>query len=389
MATMAQQAATQPRELGIDPEKLEAVFARARRDVDDGTLPSCQVAVARHGQIAGLRSYGRTIQGIVDRPVTDETLYTVFSATKAVVASAIWLLIERDQLRIEELVADIIPQFATNGKEVITVEQVLLHTAGFPGAPFRAEDWDNHPRRLERFATWRLNFEPGSRYEYHPVSAHWVLAEIIERRSGRDFRAFLKEEITGPIGMDGFYLGLPPEHDRRVAHCYYVSEPEAPPGGWGVQTPEFLLVLNRPEARRAGVPGGGGIANAAQLALFYQVLINGGRTAHGRQVLQPETIEYATAVRSNPEHLDAVSNVPTNRGLSIQVAGGDGQAALRGFGRTVSARAFGHAGAGGQIAWGDPETGISLCYLTNGFADYLTMGRRTTALCSLAGSCLA
>ncbi|MHB8514799.1 MAG: serine hydrolase domain-containing protein, partial [Dehalococcoidia bacterium] len=72
--------------------------------------------------------------------------------------------------------------------------------------------------------------------------------------------------------------------------------------------------------------------------------------------------------------------------LSIIIAGGDGNAYLRGFGRTCSPRAFGHGGAGGQIAWGDPETGISVGYCTNAFVDYLTMGRRITAIGSLAGS---
>ena len=61
---------------------------------------------------------------------------------------------------------------------------------------------------------------------------------------------------------------------------------------------------------------------------------------------------------------------------------------MRGFGRTCSPRAIGHGGAGGQIAWGDPATGISVGYCTNGFVDALTMGRRLTAIGSLAGSCV-
>ena len=76
-----------------------------------------------------------------------------------------------------------------------------------------------------------------------------------------------------------------------------------------------------------------------------------------------------------------------NRALSVVVAGDDENAHLRGFGRVASARAFGHAGAGGQIGWGDPETGISVGYCTNGFVDWLTLGRRITAISSLAASC--
>jgi CubicO group peptidase (beta-lactamase class C family) len=78
-----------------------------------------------------------------------------------------------------------------------------------------------------------------------------------------------------------------------------------------------------------------------------------------------------------------------NRGLSIVIAGDDGNAFMRGFGRVASPRAFGHGGAGGQIAWGDPATGISVGYCTNGFTDWRTLGRRITAISSLAAGCAA
>src|SRR5439155_815268 len=79
-----------------------------------------------------------------------------------------------------------------------------------------------------------------------------------------------------------------------------------------------------------------------------------------------------------------------NRTRGMVVAGDDGKSAFRGFGRTVSGRTFGHMGAGGQVAWADPETGLSFCYLTNGVdADLLRSGRRGTSLSSKAGICVA
>jgi CubicO group peptidase (beta-lactamase class C family) len=144
--------------------------------------------------------------------------------------------------------------------------------------------------------------------------------------------------------------------------------------------------FNGPAARRSGIPGAGATTSAADLALFYQTLINGGRAPNGNQVLKPETIEFATSVRTKERHKD-IMGTPVNRGLSIIVAGDDGNAFMRGFGRCTSARAFGHGGAGGQIGWGDPETGISLGFCTNGFNDWMTIGRRITAISSLAASC--
>jgi CubicO group peptidase (beta-lactamase class C family) len=377
--------AARPEDAGVDSEALEALFARVKRYVDEGFLPSAQVAVARNGMVAGLRTFGTAVQGGVERPATDETLYCIFSCTKAVVACAVWRLLEDDLLRLEERVAEIIPEFGTNGKEVVTVEQVLLHTGGFPYAPFRPEYWGDRERLLEAFSRWRLNWAPGTRFEYHSTSAHWVLAEIIYRRTGKDFREFIREQVTGPMGLPELFVGLPEEYDGRVAAVQWVGEVTPPPGGWGEVTPETILIFNEPVGRRSGVPGGGGMTGAGELAMFYQVLINGGRAPNGRQVTKPETIEFATRVRNR--FPDPVFGVPANRGLSIVVAGDDGMAHLRGFGKVAGPRAFGHGGAGGQIAWGDPDSGISVGFCTNGFNDWMTVARRTTAISSLAAAC--
>jgi CubicO group peptidase (beta-lactamase class C family) len=387
--------ASKPEELGIESERLEAVFARAKRDVDDGTLPSAQVAVARHGKLAGMRTFGTAVQGGVERPATDDTMYHIFSSTKAVVAAAVWLLFEEGQLRLDEKVADIIPEFGTNGKDVIDVETMMLHAGGFPYAPFKPELWGDREALLDAMSRWRLNWPVDSRYEYHPTSMHWVLSEIIYRRGGAEFRRFISERLLAPMGLDELYVGCPPEQQHRIADVTYTHEPVEPPGGWGEVTPEFILRFNEPHHRQAGAPGAGAIASAGSMALFYQALINGGETADGARIMKRETIDFATTVRARPQHIDRSLkyidpslNVNTNRALAVVVAGDDGYAYMRGFGRTCSGRAFGHGGAGGQIAWGDPETGISVGYATNGFADTIAMGRRITAIGSLAGACL-
>ncbi|MEO6396907.1 MAG: serine hydrolase domain-containing protein [Tepidiformaceae bacterium] len=381
--------AARPEDLGISSEKLEAVFARAKRDVDDGVLPSAQVAIARHGKLAGLRTYGSVNIGGVEVPASDDTLYTIFSCTKAIVGAAAWTLFEDGLLALDEKVIDIIPEFYTNGKEVITVEQVLTHTAGFPLAPFRATDWDDRDRRLQRFAEWRLNWEPGTQFQYHATSAHWVLVEIIERRTGTDFRAYIRQRILDPMNLKDLYVGMPETENGRVADVRYMGPPVPPEGGWGEVTPEAISRMNEPSQRVIGVPGGGGIAGAAQLALFYQPLINGGLTTDGTRVMKAETIEFATKVRTTALHRDPLLGHAINRALSVIVAGDDGKAPARGFGHSSSPRAFGHGGAGGQIAWGDPETGISVGYCTDGFVDPLMQGRRGVAISSLAGQCLA
>ncbi|MPZ22900.1 MAG: serine hydrolase [Dehalococcoidia bacterium] len=378
-----------PSDLGLDPEKVEAIFAKASKYVDDGRIFACQLALARHGRLAGFATYGNVVLGGEQHEATNDTLFAAFSITKVAVGAAIWLLIERDQLSVEERVVDIIPEFGTGGKDVITVEQVLVHSGGFPGAEFSPFWWDDRRRRLEGFASWELEWEPGSRYQYHPLSAHWVLAEILERRAGRDFRDFIRSEIIGPMGLHDFHLGLPDDRAPRAAGVRFSSEPIEPPWGWGGVPPDAVLAIDRPDVRKIGIPGAGGFANAATLAMFYQVLLAGGRGLDGRQVLDPETVAYATRLWSQPGHTDPNLGFPVRRGLSIVLAGDDGNNHYRGMGRTVSSRAFGHNGAGGQIAWADPDTGISLGYLSDSFTDYLSEGQRITALSSLAASCLA
>jgi CubicO group peptidase (beta-lactamase class C family) len=370
--------------------KLEALLARAKRDVDQGIVPSCQLALARNGKLAAFETFGRATMGGSEQRATNDTLYSIFSSTKAIVGVACWALIEEGLLRIEERVAEIIPEFGTNGKEQITVEQTMLHIAGFPLAPMGPRDWGTRESRLAKMASWRLNWEPGSRFEYHATSAHWVLAEIIERRTGKDFRVYIRERLLDPMQLDNLYIGLPDSEQGRVADCRYMGPPEPPPGGWGEVTPDAILRFNEPEQRKVGVPGGGGIARAGDMALFYDALVNGGMAWNGVRILKPETIAYGTQVRTKEYHVDPLLGHPINRGLTVMVAGGDGKAHMRSFGHNNPAGAFGHAGAGGQLAWCDPGTGISFCYLTDGhLPDLIASGRKGVALNSLAGDCLA
>ena len=389
MTALAQEfIASKPEDVGIDSEKLEALFARAKREVDEGTLPSASVAVARQGKLAGFRVFGNAVQGGELRPATEDTLYTIFSSTKGIVSAAAWLLIEDGLLRLDERVGDIIPEFATNGKEVITIEQAFLHIGGFPTAPLGAPAWNTREDRLERFKMWRLNWEPGTKFEYHATSLHWVLAEIIERRTGIEWREYLRNRIIEPMGLANLFVGLPQGENARVADIIYTSDPVPPLGGWGEVTPLAIYNFNKPEQRAVGVPGGGGICRAAELALFYQPLINGGVAANGKRIMKAETIAYCTTPRTQDFHVDMIYGKPVNRALGVVVAGDEENRAIRGFGRAASARAFGHGGAGGQIAWGDPESGISVGYCTNGFQEMEAMARRGVAISSLAGSCL-
>lgn len=321
-----------------------AVVDAARASVDGG-VPSCQVAVARDGELELFERVGGC---------TTATRFPIYSATKPLVAAAVWQLIGEGLLDVSQPVAAYVPDFGTNGKEAVTVEQMLLHTCGFPLAPMRPEEGADRERRLERFRRWRLDWEPGSRFEYHPASAHWVLAELLEVLRGADFRDVVEQRVTGPLGLPRM-LGIPVDDQGDVA------EPVLRPGGedW------VIGPLASAEAKAAGVPGGGGIATAASLALLHQALLHDRQGLWDRGVLE----DARTNVRCNLP--DPLLGVPVMRTLGLVLAGDDGMHQLRyaGFGKAVSPAAFGHMGAHFQLAWTDPATGASFAYVNSLVAD--------------------
>jgi len=389
--------AASPESIGIDAAKLERVFERAEREVREGLLPSCQVAVARQGKLAGLRTFGSVTHEGRAAAATDETLYVVFSCTKAITSTAAWLLLQEGKLELKERVADILPEFATNGKERVTVEQLFTHTAGFPYAPYPPSEWLDRDARRARFGRWRLNFEPGSRMEYHATSSMWVIAAIVEERAGLDFGQFVRQRIAAPLGLDNLYLGLPREQHGRLADVVHVgpvlSPEELAKMGFPVNpqsevTEEALLEFNRPEARAAGVPGGGATMTASDLALFYQALLRDAEPHDGVRVWARETVVQGLEIRTGGLVDPMIGRRLANRALGLVIAG-ETDRHFRGFGHTNSSRAFGHMGAGGQVAWADPETGISFGYCTNGHdRNPLRQGRRGVGLSSRAASCL-
>ena len=372
--------------LGLDAAKVAELLARVQREVDEGLLPAAQVALARNGKVGVFASYG---------DAQPESLTPMFSATKAVTSSAAWLLFAEGQLSEDERVVDIIPEFNTHGKDVVTVQQLFTHTAGFPHAPFKPLQWLDKEERNARYQQWRLSWEPGTKFEYHPSSSMWVIAEIIERRTGIAFTEFVRQRVLDPLQLDDLFVGLPEAENQRALDCCYVGDPlsEEDYRKMGMPVPpetevteEAILRFNDPAIRAVGVPGGGGYANAADLALFYQALLHGG--LDGTQVWEQATLEDARRIRSG-DLQDMMFNKPANRGLGIIISG-DESRSFRGFGKTNSPAAFGHNGAGGQLAWVDPATGISLAYLTPGHdRNSVRQARRGVAISSLAAVCAA
>ena len=218
-----------------------------------------------------------------------------------------------------------------------------------------------------------------------------MLAELIERQSGTDYREFIRDRILDPLGLTRLALGVPEDQQSDIATLSgrgEVATPDELEAAIGVRelpitevTEAVLLGFNLPANLALGVPGGGAVSTAADFALFYQALLDDPGEVWARDV----RLDAIGAIRNRfPDE----RGVPANRTLGLVVAGDDGQSAGRGMGYTVSPAAFGHNGAGGQIAWADPATGLSFVYLTNGLdRNVLREWRRTSGLASRAARC--
>ena len=150
----------------------------------------------------------------------------------------------------------------------------MLHTAGFPNAPMPAVDGaDAVPAGANGSRDWELEWEPGTRFEYHATSAHWVLADLIERLSGIDFRDFVEQRVCAPLGLPRL-LGIPEGEQDDIARARRASAT--------ARATTLIMRSTGPRCAPAGVPGGGAIMRAADLALFYQARAARSRRPLGR-----------------------------------------------------------------------------------------------------------
>lgn len=370
----------------ISKAGVTALVDRCRKEIDDGLLPSCQIALALDGEVIELHTIG-------DTPAGDETRYVAFSASKAIVSAAVLQLLGEGSIQLADRVCEYIPEFKANGKHEVTIEHLLSHTAGFPTAPMLPPAWWTREGRRARFEQWRLTTPAGEEYQYHITSAHWVLAELLEVVDGHNHREVIRRRIAEPLGLAQFALGVDESDQSGIAEVVVVGEEatrEELMATLGIDhidrgevTDDALAAFARPDVLALGVPGGGLVCNAGDFARFYQGVL------HNREGLwEPGVLRDATS-NVRVDDFDAIRWAPAGRTLAFMIAGSDGHAAARGFGHTSGPRCFGQDGMGGQIAFVDPDTGLSVSYLTNGLDRHLLrQQRRRVSIANRVAACI-
>jgi CubicO group peptidase (beta-lactamase class C family) len=293
---------------------------------------------------------------VIDRSFDCEpsSLFWTFSAAKPYTVVLILALAERGILDLDEPVAAYWPEFAAHGKAAITIRQVLRHQSGFATAGSAVGDalamtgWARTLRRIERA---RPIWPPGTAPAYQFIIFGFILGEVARRVTGITFPELMREMLLDPLGVHDSFLGLPPEQWHRHVPLRAVRP---------VRT-----VVNRPSTRAAIIPSAGLSTTARDMAVFYEMLLNGGLTATGARILSPATIE-AALVPSSEGRIDRFARTPIRWAEGFQLGGPRFvPGSVSPMGNSSSPRTFGHNGSNCCMGWADPDRRLVFAYLTN------------------------
>lgn len=335
-----------PSEVGMDPELLARVDRILEDAIADSATPGAALAVGRHGKLVRLRGYGRLDWKEESPPVTGSAIYDIASLTKAVgTTTAIMILREEGTIDLAAPVSSYLAWFRGGGKERVTVRQLLLHRGGLPAF----YEWWREMRGREDYrqaiASTALVYPPGDSTVYSDIG-FMTLGFLVEERAGEPLDVFLRRRVLDPLGMHD--TGFRPDPSRL---------PRTAPT-------EVDTVLRRVHVHgvvhdenayaMGGVAGHAGLFSSARdLAVFAQMMLNGGR-GPGRpetgRILKPETIAEFTV------RYDSASS---------RALGWDTPSPASSAGDYLTARAFGHTGFTGTSLWIDPELDLFVVLLTN------------------------
>ena len=357
--------------MAINASANAAVLRAINRAIDERGEIGVQVA-AYLGDELVIDAWGGLADPQTGRAVDGDTLFNVFSVTKAVASTTIHLQAERGLLDYDAPIAQYWPEWGCNGKERATVRDALTHHTGTPQmpegvTPEKICDWDY---MVDAIAELEPLFPVGEQLAYQAQNFGWVLGEIVRRTDpqGRSYQQYIQQELCEPLGITDLWVGIPEAVEPRIARLVDANAdaPRPPAESLLVKaiphaiwlTPE---VYERTDVRRACIAATGGIFSARSEARFWALLANGGEL-DGVRLLSRSRVDAICQPRQNntpdPVHFNWV--LPLSQSGYWMHSDDMPDVCPASGKRTICV-----PGAGGSLGWADPDTGLAVAFCHN------------------------
>ncbi len=356
---------------------------------------------------AGVSAYYRGVQ-VVDLwggwfdaertiPYAEHSLQLVFSTTKGITAIAVAMCVDRGLLSYDAPVSKYWPEFAAHGKGDATVAQLLSHQVGLytVDGPISLEEALDWPTVTARLADTAPRWPIGTAHGYHALTYGWLAGELVRRvdPQHRSLGTFVRQEIAEPLGIE-LWVGLPdqlvprvspilpstPNLDDEVAAFIAQFVGPGTPAGDAlslngafstVQEPGVLgaPVFNERQVLAAEIPAANGVSNAPSLAKVYAATM---APIDGVQLMSDAVRDVARVTVTPENEPDKCLIMPTTFGMGFMTAGA--------FSMFAGPGSYGHPGAGGSVAFAQPEREFAFAYVMNQMATNLAADVRAQAL---------
>ncbi len=323
-------------------EKLAEMDAAINEAIANNKCPG-GVLWLEHNGVAYHKAFGSRALVPAREAMTEDTIFDAASLTKVVATTpAVMILVERGQIKLDAAVTNYVPEFTGDGKELITVKELLTHTSGLPPDIETKTDWHGEAAAIQKACAEKLQSKPGTVFKYSDIN-FFLLGEIVQRVSGTPLEIFVQREIYAPLKMtDTGYLP-PTEKLSRIAPTEVVH---------GVP---LRGVVHDPTTRHMGGAAGhaGLFFTAKDLARYARMLLNNGEL-DGVRIFKPETVKLMTSVQTPSE-------ISAKRGL-----GWDIDSNFSGpRGDIFPIGSYGHTGWTGGSLWIDPASKTFVIFLSN------------------------
>jgi serine-type D-Ala-D-Ala carboxypeptidase len=334
----------------IDMDQLKQADEAIADAIKEKIIPGAVLLVGRGDDIVYRKAYGnRAIEPSVE-PMTEDTIFDLASLSKPVgTATSIMVLADRGKIDLEAPAAKYVPAFGSNGKDKVTVAQLLLHRGGLIADNSLKDYTDDPVESMKKILDLKLKYEPGTDYIYSDMSFA-VLGEIVRVVSGKPLNEFAAEAVFNPLGMkDTAYLP-PTSWVTRIAPTERTKDAKT-----GEQT-VLRGIVHDPRAQKLGGFAGhaGVFGTADDLARYCRMLLHGGEL-DGKRIMSAKTAAEMTKTRCMPDG----SNCRTY-GFDVDTK----LSAPRGE-RFQKGTTFGHTGYTGTMMWVDPKSECYVVLLTN------------------------